>query len=155
MTTFPEPYSVSNAPKPEFFNPSGHPLPFKESDAASLLKDIEAGESVFYHTLEIVFTDEVGIIDINTEYLNRNYVTDIISFRLDEDDSDQSIEGILYCCAPRIAEQSADYNSEPETEFLRIIIHGLLHLAGYNDQTESEKDTMTSLENHYLQTFTS
>ena len=151
MTKFPEPESNESLIKLEIFNPSGHPLPFRESDAASLLKDIEKANQYLSH-IEIVFTDEAGIIDINTEYLNRNYVTDIISFRLDEDDSDQSIEGTLYCCAPRIAEQSADYNSEPETEFLRIIIHGLLHLAGYNDQTESEKDTMTSLENHYLQT---
>lgn len=155
MTTFPEPDSAASTHKLDFFNPSGHPLPFEEYDAASLLKQIEAGESVFYHSVEVVFTDEAGIIDINTEYLNRDYVTDIISFRLDDDGCNKSIEGVLYCCAPRISEQSAEYGSDPETEFLRVIVHGLLHLTGYNDQTGSEKDSMTSLEDHYLQTLSS
>lgn len=152
MTIFPEPDGGAGNSIPEFFNPSGHPLPFEESDAASLLEQIEAGESVHFRSVEIVFTDEDGIIDINTEYLNRDYVTDIISFRLDEDESNQSIEGTLYCCATRIAEQSAEYGSDPETEFLRVIVHGLLHLAGYDDQTEADKAAMTSLEDHYLQT---
>jgi len=82
-------------------------------------------------------------------------VTDIISFRLDDENddnnSDQSIEGTLYCCAPRIAEQSAEFDADTKTEFLRVIVHGLLHLTGYDDQTESDKEKMTSLENHYLQ----
>lgn len=149
---FPEPAGGDSLSKIEIFNPTEHTLPFRESDAAFLLEQIESGESVHFHSVEIVFTDEAGIIDINTKYLSRDYITDIISFRLDEDESDQSIEGTLYCCAPRIAEQSAEYGSEPETEFLRVIVHGLLHLAGYDDQTEADKAAMTSREDHYLQT---
>lgn len=149
---FPEPAGSDSLSKIEIFNPTEHTLPFRESDAAFLLEQIESGESVHFHSVEIVFTDEAGIIDINTKYLSRDYITDIISFRLDEDESDQSIEGTLYCCAPRIAEQSAEYGFEPETEFLRVIVHGLLHLAGYDDQTEADKTTMTSREDHYLQT---
>lgn len=155
MTKFPEPDGSADASKLEFFNATELTLPFKKSDAALLVEQIEEDESVHYHSVEIVFTDEAGIIDVNTEYLSRDYVTDIISFRLDEDESDQSIEGTLYCCAPRIAEQSAEYGTEPEIEFLRVIVHGLLHLAGYDDQTNMDKAAMTSREDHYLRTLSS
>jgi rRNA maturation RNase YbeY len=155
MTKFPEPDIDSSSPKLEIFNPSGYTLPFQESDAQTLLDLIEKGESVQFNSVEIVFTDESGIIEINSEYLNRDYVTDIISFRLDDDDSNQAIEGTLYCCAPRIAEQSGEFNSDPESEFLRIIVHGLLHLTGYDDQTDSDKSAMTLLEDKYLQSLSS
>ena len=151
MTKFPEPDIDSSSPKLEIFNPSGYALPIQESDAQKLLELVEKGESVQFNSVEIVFTDESGIIEINSEYLKRDYVTDIISFRLDDDDSNQAIEGTLYCCAPRIAEQSGEFDSDPESEFLRIIVHGLLHLIGYDDQTDSDKSAMTLLEDKYLQ----
>ena len=157
MTKFPEPDPGNAPPKLEIFNPTGYSLPFNESELLACLHQIESRESVRFRNVEIVFTDEDGIVDINSEYLGRDYVTDIISFRLDDEnhdngiDSNQSIEGTLYCCAPRIEEQSAEFEADTKTEFLRIIIHGLLHLTGYDDQTESDKEKMTSLENHYLQ----
>ena len=155
MTKFPEPDTLDNSPKLEIFNPSEHTLPFTKDDALSLLEFIEKEESVQYHSVEIIFTDERGIIDINSKYLSRDYVTDIISFRMDDDGSNQSIEGALYCCAPRIAEQSEEYDSNPESEFLRIIVHGLLHLTGYDDQTESDKSEMSAKEDHYLKSLSS
>lgn len=151
MTTFPEPDSGDLPSKLEIFNPSGHTLPFRETDVLALLQYIEEGESVQFHFVELVFTDEPGIVEINSAYLDRNYVTDIISFRLDDDETDQSIEGTLYCCAHRIAEQSSEFDTSPETEFLRIVAHGLLHLAGYDDQTNKDKAVMTELEDRYLQ----
>lgn len=155
MTTFPDLPDGTGSLKVEIFNPSDHQLPFRESDASSLVEQIETGESVQFVSVEIVFTDEDGIVNINSEYLDRDYITDIISFRLDDNESNQAIEGVLYCCAPRIAEQSADFDSDPETEFLRIIVHGLLHLTGYDDQTDSDKAAMTALENRYLQSLSS
>ena len=155
MTKFPEPDIDSSSPKLEIFNPSGYALPIQESDAQKLFELVEKGESVQFNSVEIVFTDESGIIEINSEYLKRDYVTDIISFRLDDDDSNQAIEGTLYCCAPRIAEQSGEFDSDPESEFLRIIVHGLLHLIGYDDQTDSDKSAMTLLEDKYLQSLSS
>ena len=155
MTKFPEPDTGNGTPKLEIFNPSDYPLPFKEPEILACVQQIESGESVRFRTVEVVFTDEDEIVDINSEYLGRDYVTDIISFRLDDENddnnSDQSIEGTLYCCAPRIAEQSAEFDADTKTEFLRVIVHGLLHLTGYDDQTESDKEKMTSLESHYLQ----
>jgi len=150
MTKFPDPDSENRASRTEIYNPSDTALPFRESDVHLIIKNIEQEEQVRFSSIEIVFTDEEGIVDINKTYLDRDYVTDIISFRLDDDDTGQMIEGTLYCCAPRIIEQSSEFETEQESEFLRVIIHGLLHLTGYNDKSEMEKETMTKLENHYL-----
>jgi rRNA maturation RNase YbeY len=151
MTKFPDLDSESPSSKLAIYNPAEYPLPFDPDIAIQLLENIESGESVAFKYVEVVFTDEEGIVDINQTYLNRDYVTDIISFRLDDDESNHEIEGTLYCCAPRISEQSDEFDTTPESEFLRIIAHGLLHLTGYNDSTDEERRSMTSLEDRYLQ----
>ena len=134
----------------QLFNTSGLDLPFKESEAAFLLDTITSHQQVQFTFVEVVFVDELEIVRINKEFLERDYITDIISFRYDEDDSNKEIEGTLYCCAPRISEQASEFNQPAEREFLRIIIHGLLHLCGYEDGTPDEKKEMTRLEDHFL-----
>ena len=101
--------------------------------------------------IEVVYVNEEGIIDINKEYLNRDYVTDIISFNYNEANQQDPIEGTLFCCAPRIFEQAAEINEKPESEFFRILIHGLLHLIGYDDLSDEERANMRAKENFYLQ----
>lgn len=147
---FPDTELPGNFPKLEIFNPSGHTLPFNTRHVSKLIRSIELKENVCFSYLEIVFMDEEEMIKINSQYLGKDYVTDIISFRYDEDSANKAIEGTLYCCAPRIEEQSREFDTEPEEEFLRIIVHGALHLAGYDDQTEQDKEAMTNLENFYL-----
>jgi len=125
-------------------------VPVQEQELLKLLEITEQNESVRFKEIELVYVDEDEIVRINHEFLDRDYITDIITFRYDEDD--QAIEGTLYCCAPRIAEQSTEFKDDPKTEFLRVFVHGLIHLAGHNDQTPSEKKKMTDLEDQYLNT---
>lgn len=134
----------------QLFNTSGQELPFKESIAAFLLNKISDHEKVHFSFVEVVFVDEAEIIRINKEFLQRDYVTDIISFRYDEDSSNMEIEGTLYCCSPRISEQASEFNQPEQREFLRILIHGLLHLCGYEDDNTVEKSEMTRLEDYFL-----
>lgn len=150
MAIFPDIPNGKDLPKLTLSNPSGEPLPIKEPDLETLITLIEKNESVTFSEIELVYVDEKHIINVNKEYLGRDYVTDIISFRYDEDESGGAIEGTLFCCAPRIIEQSEEAGSSHESEFYRIFIHGLLHLAGYDDQTNDEKEAMTRLENSYL-----
>ena len=147
---FPDPETTPGIPKLEIFNPSGYNLPLNQALIPRLVHLIEIGEQIQFSSLEIIFTDEGGIIDINSKYLDRDYITDIITFRYDEDHSNNAIEGSLYCCAPRIEEQSKELKTDTQEEFLRIIAHGLLHLAGYDDQAAEGKKRMTELEDHYL-----
>jgi rRNA maturation RNase YbeY len=134
-----------------FFNESGAALPLDLTDAKSIAGYIEDGEQCHFHLIEIAFIDEQEIVRINQEHLERNYLTDIISFRYDQDESNAAIEGTLYCCAPRIAEQSEEHGEPAAREFRRIIIHGLLHLVGYEDQSDATGKEMRERENFYLQ----
>ena len=117
--------------------------------------------------LEIVCVDEAQIVDINKEYLDRDYITDVITFSYDDpeegnrfpdpakgaDNSSGSstvIEGTLYCCVPRILEQAKEWNQVPSKEFSRVIIHGLLHLLHYKDHTPELKEIMRKKEDQHL-----
>jgi rRNA maturation RNase YbeY len=140
-----------NKPDIQLFNESGKEIPVDAGTFHKCIAEIERNESCSFSLLEVVYVDEPSIIDINKEYLDRDYVTDIITFRYDENSSNENIEGTLYCCAQRIYEQSSELNEDPETEFKRILIHGLLHLCGYDDQAPESKKEMTEKENFYLQ----
>ncbi len=133
-----------------FFNESGASLPLDSTDAEQMAGFVEKGEQCRFHLIEIVFVSEQEIVHINNEHLERSYVTDIISFRYDRDDSNTAIEGTLYCCAPRIMEQAQEHGEPPAMEFRRIIIHGLLHLAGYEDQSDASRKKMREREDFYL-----
>ncbi|MCG8374658.1 MAG: rRNA maturation RNase YbeY, partial [Balneolales bacterium] len=132
----------------------GISVPVEESKVAFLLSEISSRQHCRYEMVEIVFVDENEIVRINKEHLKREYVTDIISFRYDDNPSNQEIEGTLFCCAPRIAEQSREYANSEAEEYYRVIIHGLIHLIGYDDSTQEEKKEMTLLEDHFLSLLT-
>ena len=134
----------------EIFNTSGIQIPVTDDDAAFLLDTISAHQNCTYDFVEVVYVDETEIVRVNKEFLDRDYVTDIISFRYDEDESNTAIEGTLYCCAQRIEEQSKEFADNPKQEFLRVLIHGLIHLIGYDDGTPEEKKEMTHLEDFFL-----
>ncbi len=130
-------------------------IPFEEYEAELLLNLIQNEQKCSFSFVELVYVDEQEIVRFNKEFLNRDYVTDIISFRYDDDDEKENnansdIEGSLICCASRIQEQALEFNQSEKQEFLRILIHGLLHLIGYDDQTPEDKSEMTRLEDHFL-----
>jgi rRNA maturation RNase YbeY len=153
MKTFPDFPEVFDENERLTVHYGEHKVPVDLKVLESILQEIENEQDATFSTVELVYVDEHGIVDINKEHLGRDYITDIISFRYDESDDAKAIEGTLYCCAPRISEQSREVGTTEAQEFYRIFIHGLLHLTGYNDQTVEEKAAMTRLENHYLELF--
>ncbi|MFA5669646.1 MAG: rRNA maturation RNase YbeY [Balneolaceae bacterium] len=134
----------------QILNQTSIVLPFEESEAQTLITEIEKDQKCSFSSVELVYVDEEEIVRINNEFLQHDYITDIITFRYDEDESNSEIEGSLVCCAPRIKEQAAEFNQTEKQEFLRIIVHGLLHLVGYDDQSDAEKTEMTRLEDRFL-----
>ena len=135
------------------FNETGFDLPIRKNDLESISSLIESEESVSYSFIEFVFVDENKIVEINKEHLDRDYVTDTISFNYDKDNQKKDIEGTLFLCAPRINEQAIELNQDVRTEFLRVVIHSLLHLIGYEDSEDSDKTIMTEKEDFYLSMF--
>lgn len=137
-------------PDIQLFNETDLDLPINADQVRSLARLISRHEQVAFSLLEVVFVDEQTIVSLNREHLDRDYVTDIISFRYD-DQEPSAIEGTLYCCAPRIREQASEFNEPEDREFSRIVIHGMLHLAGFDDQTDTARRRMTEKEESYLE----
>jgi len=139
-----------NKPDIQVFNQTDLPLPLPHSIYGEIALTISTEENCSFSFVEVVYVDEQEIVRINQEHLDRDYVTDIITFRYDDQANNQEIEGTMFCCAPRIAEQAKEFGEPSEREFMRIYIHGLLHLAGYEDQTDEQKQQMTAKEDTYL-----
>jgi len=106
-----------------------------------------------FEDVEIVLVDENEIVRINNEHLGKDYVTDIITFYYQEDHRDDIpvLDGTLYICLPQVIEQANERNIPSDQEFFRIVIHGLLHLLDFRDDTKTNKDRMTAEEDIILQ----
>lgn len=140
---------AASQPDIQVFNETSLDIPIASSLYKKLADTVSQKENCRFNFVEVVYVDEDEIVRINKEHLDRDYVTDIITFRYDESDANE-IEGTMFCCAPRIAEQAEEFKEFPEREFLRIYIHGLLHLTGYEDKLDQQKKEMTDKEETYL-----
>jgi len=138
---------------PLLFNESGTDIPLSEEDVSKIVQLIANHHNVSFELIEIAVVDEQEIVRLNKEFLGRKYITDTISFRYDDEDSDEKIEGTIYVCAQRVAEQAVELGQTKKDEFLRIVIHGLLHVIGYNDESEEGKEHMRTLEDTHLNNF--
>ncbi len=94
-----------------------------------------------------VYCGDKFIKKINRRFLQHDYPTDTISFRLNEG---RSVEGEFYISLDTVARNARQYKVSEQEELLRVTIHSVLHLVGYNDETESQKKKMTQKENTYL-----
>lgn len=134
----------------QLFNQTDLDLPITETECRSIMDELSEHENCSFSLIELVYVDEDEITRINSEHLDHDYVTDIITFYYEGSEDHQNIEGTLYCCAPRIFEQAKSYNESSRREFRRVFIHGLLHLAGYDDQSREQKSAMRAKEDFYL-----
>ncbi len=92
------------------------------------------------------------LLSINQKFLNHNYYTDIITFDYSKN---KTIEAEIFISKDRIVENALKNKVSVEEEFLRVIIHGILHLCNYQDKTSQQKKIMRKKENQYIQLFQS
>lgn len=97
--------------------------------------------------ISIIFCSDNYILDINQRYLSHDYFTDIITFDYCEGDR---LSGDLFISVDSVRENAAEYGTEFSEELNRVIVHGILHLIGYDDHTEEDIAVMRSKENYYL-----
>ena len=97
--------------------------------------------------ISIIFCSDNYILDINMKYLQHDYFTDIITFDYCEGDK---ISGDLFISIDSVRENALLYGTEFEDELNRVMVHGVLHLIGYDDHTKAEQKTMREKENYYL-----
>jgi probable rRNA maturation factor len=100
--------------------------------------------------LDIIFCSDNYLLDLNNQHLNHNYFTDILTFNYSDNQS--VISGDLFISVDRVKENSIQFASSIELEIKRVMVHGLLHLIGYNDSAAAEKNLMKQKENFYLGT---
>ena len=114
------------------------------------LKYLEIQNSIF----NIIIVDEEKIQLINREYRNKDSVTDVISFALEDDDTfiktDMRILGDIYICLKRAKDQSIEYGHSFLREISFLTIHGLLHLLGYDHMNSDEEKIMFELQERIL-----
>ena len=99
--------------------------------------------------LSFIFCSDEYLKEINVKYLNHDFFTDVITFDYSKE---KLLFGDVYVSTDRVKENAKTYNSSFNKELFRVIIHGVLHLCGFNDKTKKEKSLIRSKENEALST---
>ena len=124
-------------------------IQLNKSSIQSLLENILLDNKQNTGSINIIMTDDDTLRLMKKEYFNQDLYTDVIAFNID----DNPFEGEIYISHDRIKDNAKKFNQSFEDELKRILIHGSLHLCGYDDKTPKEKLEMTSLEENYLEKF--
>ena len=100
--------------------------------------------------INIVIVHDNLIKKLNKRFLKTNSTTDVLSFELENYSEIGILEGEIYANIEQIKRQAKEYNVKITNELNRIIVHGMLHLIGYDDSCDREKEIMIEKENYYL-----
>jgi len=114
------------------------------------IKNSIENENYISGTINFIFTSDDYLLEINKEYLAHNYFTDIITFNYCENDI---VNSDIYISVDTVQNNSERFNVSFINELHRVMIHGILHLIGFNDQDDKEKAIMREKENEYLERF--
>jgi len=128
-------------------NDSNENLLIKQKAIIELCSKVLDAENCNDAKIDFILKDREFLNSLKKEYFKMDVYTDVMAFNLGDKNK---IEGEVYISVEDVLENSKLYSKTFNEEFLRIIIHGLLHLLGYDDKTKKEKDNMTLLEEKYL-----
>ena len=99
-------------------------------------------------SITFIFSNDYKLRKLKKEYFGEDVFTDTISFNLEEEND--PIEGEVYISLERVFENARSFKEDFITECKRVIIHGCLHLLGYNDESQKDKTKMIKLEETYI-----
>lgn len=111
------------------------------------LKTVAGSEIRKLGDINIIFCSDNYILDVNMKYLQHDYFTDIITFDYCEGDK---LSGDLFISIDSVRENAEHYGTAFDEELHRVIVHGVLHLIGYDDHCDEDIKIMRSKENYYL-----
>lgn len=118
-----------------------------KDDVVAWIKEAISAENKTLGEVSYIFCSDEYLYKINLEHLNHDTYTDIITFNYCEEDV---LNADIFISIDRVKENANTYNVGFETELHRVIIHGILHLVGYNDKSDEQQKEMTSREDFYL-----
>ena len=111
------------------------------------LKAVAVEENCRLGEISVIFCSDAYLLDMNRRYLGHDYFTDIITFDYSEG---EVLSGDLFISVDTVRSNASFYSAEFDDELDRVIVHGLLHLIGYDDHSEEEFAAMKEKENYYL-----
>ena len=130
-------YYTENVPNPHL----------RRREISAWIRRVAASYGKRVGELAYVFVDDSRILEVNRQYLQHDYYTDIITFDYTKGNT---ISGDLFICLDTVRSNSEEQGTDYEEELLRVIIHGVLHLCGLNDKSPDEREVMEAAENEAL-----
>lgn len=133
------------------FNKDLLPDEYKLSDIkktiSSLTNFVLISERETLNEVNFLFCDDESITEYNKKYLKHHYETDIITFKYKDSNT---VESDIIISLESVKRNSLTYKCSYLSELLRVVIHGMLHLCGFQDKTKSQRMKMRKKENYYL-----
>ncbi|NOY95947.1 MAG: rRNA maturation RNase YbeY [Chlorobi bacterium] len=131
----------------KFHNEYTQTLNINEKSIRQKIIDLIILEGKMEGEISIIFCTDDYLLKINKDFLNHDYYTDIITFNYV---SGNIISGDLFISIERVKENAKFFNVKFIEELERVILHGILHLIGYDDKTTEQKEEIRKKENYYL-----
>lgn len=122
----------------------------KKREISAWVKMVAAHHGYKVGEISYIFCSDEHILEVNKQYLQHDYYTDIITFDYTEE---KKISGDLFISLDTIATNAEKFGATYENELHRVIIHGILHLCGINDKGPGEREIMEAAENRALALF--
>jgi probable rRNA maturation factor len=113
-----------------------------------IVREVIVKEKKISGDLRFIITDDESLKKINVEFLEHDYYTDVITFNYNEGDV---INGEVYISLDRVRENAQNYNVSLKSELSRVLVHGVLHLVGYDDKTAKGRKEMRGLEDYWIE----
>ena len=114
------------------------------------LKTLAKSEGKALKDISVVFTDDDYLLEVNKQYLNHDYYTDVITF---DYSVFPEVSGDIMISLDRVKENADTLSVSFQEELNRVVYHGLLHLCGYKDKSAADEKLMRKKENYYLELF--
>jgi len=122
----------------------------KFKDISFWIKQIILNNNLIAGNITYIFCNDEYLLDINKRFLTHDYFTDIITF---DYCAGNMISGDMYISVDRVKENCEVFNDSYENEILRVVVHGLLHLLGYKDSSDTERELIREMENKCILIF--
>ena len=126
------------------------PKEIKRRETSAWIKQIATQYQKRVGEIVFVFCSDAEILRINNQFLKHDYYTDILSFDYSENDT---LSGDLFISLETVKSNAAQYETNYAEELLRVMIHGILHLCGFNDKTPEDEKCMRQKEDEALRLF--
>lgn len=121
-----------------------------KNELKRFVKELTKLEGKILKDLSLVFTDDDYLLEVNKQYLNHDYFTDVITF---DYSSFPEVSGDIMISLERVKDNALSMNLRFEDEFYRVVFHGMLHLCGYKDKKKEDILVMREKEDYYLNLF--